>query len=182
MPEYAAFLRAVNVGGRTISMADLRKALESAGYEQVGTVLQSGTAVFSASKARASELEHDLEALILRRFKIDVPVIVRTAAQMKKLVANNPFRAEAKNDPARLVAIVLKSAPPKAKVDALRAAIRGREEIAIDGDVLYAYYPDGQGTSKLGAAVIDRALETVVTARNWNTIGKIVTALQQRSL
>jgi uncharacterized protein (DUF1697 family) len=181
MPAYAAFLRAVNVGGRAIRMADLREEVEAAGFERVGTILQSGTVVFCAPKARPERLEDEFETLLRRRFGVNVPVVVRTEANVTAIVKKNPFARQAKDDPARLVALVLKSAPAKTNVEALRASIRGREQIAAEGDVLYAYYPDGQGESKLTAAVIDRALGTVCTARNWNTISKIAAALEERA-
>jgi uncharacterized protein (DUF1697 family) len=88
-------------------------------------------------------------------------------------VARNPFPAEAERDPAHLTVVFLKDAPKAKAVEALAAAIRGREVIQADGRHLYAYYPDGVGRSKLTHALIESKLGTRGTARNWNTVLKL---------
>src|SRR5205823_5130806 len=101
---------------------------------------------------------------------LEAAVFVRTAAEWAKIVARNPFPAEAKSDPGHLIVMLLKD---EKDVAALQAAIVGREIMRADGRQLYIVYPDGQGTSKLTNAVIERKLGTRGTARNWNTVLKL---------
>ena len=81
--------------------------------------------------------------------------------------------AEAKREPARLLMVVLKSAPTAGAAAALRAAIPGRERIELVGRHLYAFYPDGMGVSKLALPLIEKRIGARGTGRNWNTVLKL---------
>jgi uncharacterized protein (DUF1697 family) len=170
--DYVALLRAVNVGGRWVSMAELRATVESLGYKNVRSLLQSGNLIF-ASPRRGAAIERDLEIAVLRRFGFETPIMVRSAAELDAVVSTNPFKVEAKKDPGHLIVVFLKSKAGAKEEKALRAAIVGRERILLRGKALYAVYPDGVGRSKLTAALIDRHLGTSGTARNWNTVSKL---------
>jgi uncharacterized protein (DUF1697 family) len=174
---YIALLRAVNVAGRSLMMAELRAAAQRLGLRNVTTVLQSGNLVFEASK-RAKVIERELEADLANHFRLQTSVTVWTATELATIVRRNPFAAAAKKDPAHLVVVFLKDGPTAAAEGVLRAAIVGRERIKLDGRVLYAVYPDGIGRSKLTAALIDRSLGTSGTARNWNTVLKLKAATE----
>lgn len=173
-PTRIALLRAVNVGGRTpVAMADLRALLAALGFEDVRTVLQSGNLVFGAAGADPGALEARLERELAARLGVTTDVLVRTAAQWRALVAANPFAAEARRDPGRLVAVVLKAAPRAKAAAALRAAIVGRERVEVRGREAYVVYPDGQGRSKLTLPLIEKHVGCRATARNWNTVLKL---------
>ena len=101
-PSSFALLRAVNVGGRKLPMADLRTLCGGLGWENVRTYIQSGNIVFDA-EGKADSLERELETAIEKEFALDVPVIVRSAAQWDKIVAANPFEEAPQN---------IKSPPP----------------------------------------------------------------------
>ncbi len=156
-------------------MAELREMLEDAGAEKARTLLQSGNAVFE-SKRSAAALEPLLEKAAKERFALETSVFLRTAAEWDELLAANPFPHEAKDDSAHLVAMPLRTAPTKAHVEALRAAIKGRERVEAKGRTAYFVYPDGIGPSKLTIRVIESKLETTGTARNWNTVRKLAEA------
>ena len=170
--NFVALLRAVNVGGRWVSMAELRAAVKSLGYTNVRTLLQSGNVIFSSSR-RGAAIERDLELAVLRRFGFETPIMVRSAAELDAVVSANPFSAEAKRDPGHLIVVFLKSNAGAKEEKALRAAIVGRERVLLRGKTLYVVYPDGVGRSKLTASLIDRHLGTSGTARNWNTVTKL---------
>jgi uncharacterized protein (DUF1697 family) len=169
---YAALLRAVNVGGRLVAMAELRVVASSLGLKDVRTLLQSGNLVFESSNSAAT-VGRELATSIKRRFDLDVPVVVRSETDLKAVVRANPFAAEADDDPGRLVVVFLESRPKASAETALQNAIVGRERVALRDESLYAYYPDGQGRSKLTPAVIERHLGVKGTARNWNTVTKL---------
>ena len=173
MSVHIALLRAVNVAGYgTIAMADLRAFLAALGFRDARTLLQSGNAVFSAG-ARSADVETRLEKEAPKRLGVRTTFFVRSAEEWSDVVARNPFRAEAKRDPSRLVVMVLKDVPAAAAVDALNAGITGPEVVRASGRQLYITYPDGQGRSKLTGALIERKLGTTGTARNWNTVTKL---------
>jgi uncharacterized protein (DUF1697 family) len=173
MTTCLALLRAVNVGGtKPVPMADLRALLADLGVIDVRTLLQSGNAVFRASGA-AGALEARLERELAARLGVSTDVFVRTAAEWERIVEANPFRAEAKADPARFVLVTLKAKAAPKGLAALRAAIVGRERVEVRGREAYAVYPDGQGRSKLTLPLIEKHLGSRATARNWNTVLKL---------
>lgn len=171
---HLAFLRGVNVGGKSILMADLRDMFAKIGYDSARTLLQSGNVVFHVKgRMSAASLEATLERETLKRLKIETRYLVRTALEWDEVIAQNPYPEAAKKDPARLVVMPLRDAPTAAHVAALRKAIVGRETVEVIGRTAYFVYPDGQGDSKLTINVIEKHLATTGTARNWNTAGKM---------
>ena len=153
-----ALLRAVNVGGRSVAMADLRVLLAGLGCANPRTLLQSGNAVFTIKTALNAALETRLEAQAQRRFGIPVTFVLRSAAEWHRIVERNPFPGAAKSDPAHLLLMALKSPPAAAAVKALRDSYQGPESICVDGRDAYLIYPEGVGRSKLTNALIERKL------------------------
>jgi len=177
MATHIALLRAVNVGGRKLLMAELKGLFEFLGFTQVCTILQSGNIVFDGKKTTGPALETLLEAETEKRLKLRTDYLVRTPEEWSAVIDKNPFEREAKDDPSHLLVLPLKSTPAPSALAALQAAIQGRETIRALGRELYAYYPDGIGQSKLTIALIERKLNTRCTGRNWNTVMKIQAAL-----
>ena len=177
MTHVIALLRAVNVGGTgKVPMGELTKVLTKLGFTGVKTLLQSGNVVFACKEKSDAKLEATLEAAVLKAFGVTTDFYVRTAAEWDAIIAKNPFPAHANDDPGRYVVMTFKDAPTAAAVTALRAAIAGTETIEAVGKQLYMYYPDGQGDSKLTAALIAKHLGLKGTARNWNTVLKLQAA------
>jgi len=171
-----ALLRAINLAGlKSVSMADLKALLAKLGFDGARSLLASGNLVFAAGgRAPAgAKLETLLEAEAAKRLKLETDFFVRSAAEVRAMVGRNPFPAEAKRDPGHLVALFLKDAVDQARVEALRAAIVGREQVAGVGRELFAFYPDGIGRSKLTMALIEKKLGVRGTGRNWNTVLKL---------
>jgi uncharacterized protein (DUF1697 family) len=173
MTTHIALLRAVNVGGRKVTMAELRETVSAMkGLGEVRTLLHTGNLVLTA-EAGGADLEQRLEAAIAERFGIEVPVMARTAGQWRALVEANPFPREAADTPGYLVLLALKGEPVAGGAEALDAAIPGREYARVLGDNAYLVYPDGQGQSRLTPVLIERKLGVKGTARNWNTVLKL---------
>jgi uncharacterized protein (DUF1697 family) len=170
--RHVALLRAVNVGGAKVAMSDLKALCEGLGFTEVSTLLNSGNVIFTSSKTGAA-LETLLEKEMAKRFARGTDFLVRSAKEWSALIATNPFPEMARRDPGHLVAMPLKDAPGKAAMAKLEAAIKGRETAKAVGKTLYLTYPDGIGVSKLTITVIEKALGTRGTARNWNTVLKV---------
>jgi uncharacterized protein (DUF1697 family) len=180
--RYAAFLRAVNVGGNALSMAALKAMLADLGFERTKTLLQSGNVVFEASKRADARLETLLQRETEQRLGVRTEYFIRDACELQQIVEANPFEREAIEQPSRLAVVVLRQSPSALGLERLRNSIRGPELVAPGIRHVYITYPAGQADTKLTNAVIERALETRGTARNWNTILKMQAALDGGSL
>ena len=171
MAAHICFLRGVNVGGKgKVPMAELRTVLEHLGFENVKTVLQSGNVVFTA---KGKPQAKTIEAAIEKAFKYRSDVHLLTPAELRTIVKGNPYKEAAEKDPGHMVVFVLQGKPlPTAKAK-LETVATDAEKFTIKPGVVYAHFGDGMGRSKL-AATMDRALGVRGTARNWNTINKVL--------
>ncbi len=163
MPVFVVLLRAVNVGGTgKLPMGDLKRLCEKVGFRNVRTYIASGNVVAERDGSEA-ESKAALEGQLRAYTGKPVGVIVRTAAEMAEVVADNPFPDRSAS---RTVAIFLGHAPPR---DALKH-VKGQanEEAQLGAREIYVHYPDGMGRSKLS---IPAARDG--TARNMNTVAKL---------
>ncbi len=176
MRRLAVLLRAVNVGGRKLAMADLRRLLADGGFAEPQTLLASGNAVVGTDLAPAAA-EAALEAL-LARHGLPTPVLVRDLAQLRAVRSANPWPDMARDDPSHLTVCFLRG-EPRAGVDALERFCLAGERVALGPGCLYAAYPAGIGTSRLLLTAVEKTLGVTGTGRNWNTLGKLEAALAQ---
>jgi uncharacterized protein (DUF1697 family) len=168
-------LRGVNLAGnRRLKMEDLRAVFESAGLANVRTYLQSGNVIFTTEARDLARLAARLERAVERKCGFRSAVILRTIAEMRDAVARNPFTARSGLDPARLLVTFLARDPGEAARDKVRGIRTHPEELHIAGGEFYVYYPSGIGRSRLPVAAIERALATEGTARNWNTVTRLI--------
>jgi uncharacterized protein (DUF1697 family) len=163
VPVFIVLLRAVNVGGTgKLPMADLKRLCEKAGFREARTYIASGNVVAErdGSKAKAkAALEAELGAYAGK----PVGVIVRTAAEMAEVLANNPFHDRSAS---RTVAIFLDRAPAPAAMSQVRG--QANEELRLGAREIYVHYPDGIGRSKLRIPAARNG-----TARNMTTVAKL---------
>ena len=169
MATFVALLRAVNVGGRKVPMADLKALCARLGYADVQTYVASGNLVFTAPGG-AAKVQKELQAGIEARFKLEVPVVVRTADQWAAYLAN-PFE----DGLPKLVHLALsQKAPDPGCAAALQARAAAGEKVKHVGDALWIDFADsGVARSKLTPSAIDKAVGSPTTARNWNTVRKL---------
>jgi uncharacterized protein (DUF1697 family) len=172
MGRMVALLRAVNVGGRKLPMADLRPLCGALGWADVATYIQSGNVVFG-SKRDSRELEQELERAIAEKFGFDVPVVVRTALEWAGYAPANPFPDPARDEPNWLMLLLSKRPPARNAEEAIQARAGGGERVARAGDAIWIHYPEGSGTSKLTPSLIDRAIGSPATSRNYRTVIKL---------
>lgn len=172
MTDAVLLIRALNVGGNRLSMADLRALCEEAGMREPRTHLQTGNVVFQQKKADRRHLPARVEKLIQDRHGFKVDTVVRTVEELRMAVERNPLTGPDRT-PNRLVIMFLAEAPAPVAFRKLRAAYDGPEEMDLRGADLYLYYPDGQGRSKLTNALIERHLGVRGTARNLNTVSAL---------
>ncbi|MGD9739314.1 MAG: DUF1697 domain-containing protein [Bauldia sp.] len=177
-----ALLRGINVGGNVkVAMAELRAMVETLGFTEAKTLLQSGNLILTDLKGRSSaEIEALLERETKQKLGVAPDYMVRTPAEWAAAIAANPFPDMAKDDPSHLLVYFLKGAtgPDEEAVARLNAAIVGPEKVAAIGRELFITYPAGVGTSKLSTNLIEKTLgKHRGTGRNWNTVLKIAALL-----
>jgi uncharacterized protein (DUF1697 family) len=170
MPTYIALLRGVNVGGNILKMDRLRELCAALGARNVRTYVQSGNLVFEASES-ASHWEMKLEKKLDGECRLPVSVMVRTAAEMETVRANNPFLKEKGIDMARLGVVFLQRPPAKHAIAALAALDIRDERFHHARREVYIHCPDGFGNARL--YLLDKILQQRTTTRNWNTINKL---------
>jgi uncharacterized protein (DUF1697 family) len=173
VPTLVALLRGINVGRhKRIKMADLRVLLEAAGYRDVRTLLQSGNVVLESRKG-PDAAARDIERAIAAGTGFDVGVVVRTADELAELVAEDPL-GELRTDGAKHF-VVFCSAPPAAEALApLEARDFAPERWARRERELVLWCPDGVQDSPLMKAAVDARAAHTATARNWNTVTKLL--------
>ena len=174
---HVALIRGINVGGnRRIAMERLRAVHVAAGLREPRTLLQSGNVVFIAGKEKRAALEARIAGALADEMGVAVEVLVRTPAEIRAVLDANPLPKEARADPSHLLVMFLKAPLDKESVHELAALETGLELVRPGREEAYLYYPPpaGIGQSKLNGAVIEKALRTVGTARNWTTLSKIL--------
>lgn len=178
MTHHVALLRGINLGTRRrVRMSELRGLLTDAGYGNVRTHLQSGNVVLE-SEQQPAQLANQLEQQLRESLEITVDVIVRTRDELAAVIAHDPFGALA-DDPKRYQVSFLSAAPEPQVIRDLVAAEIAPERVVVSGREIYAWHPNGIQRSPLAGLLTDRRLRTTATARNWNTIRKLLSVADQ---
>jgi uncharacterized protein (DUF1697 family) len=172
MGRMIALLRGINVGGRSLPMAELRTLCAKLGWQDVATYIQSGNVVFSADGEPAA-LEAALERTIADRFGMEVPTIVRGEAEWRACIEANPFPEVARDTPNWLLLMVGKTAPPEGIAPAMEATGQAGERVRSAGGLLWIHYPEGIGRSKLSWPSKYEGRPFVATTRNYRTAVKL---------
>ncbi len=176
MPRYAALLRAINLGARRkVPMARLRELLEDAGFTDVATHVNSGNVVLTSPDS-AAKVSARIAALLEEEFGFEVPTIVRTRAQLLKVVATDPIPGAAQ-DPKRYQVTFFESRVPASTWSDVDPDAWGDSTYVATATELYTYTPAGIQSDKLLRALGKAHTATPGTARNWTTVGKVLELL-----
>lgn len=173
MATYVAMLRGINVGGRAkVGMAELRQLFADLGHTDVQTYIQSGNVVFATRTAR-ERVAVDLEQRIGADLGVDVTVVLRTAPDLARIVAKNPFVRRGA-DPSTLHVTFLAGGAGSGAAGRLDAPDAGPDELIVAGQDVYLHCPNGYGRTKLNNTFIERRLGARATTRNWRTVTKLL--------
>ena len=173
MPKYAALLRGVMP--TNCKMADLRKALESAGFTDVKTVISSGNAVFSSRKAPEATIARKCEAAMQKVMGRSFMTFVRSIDHLQSLLDRDYFATQTLPANAKRNVTFIAD-PPKTK-PRLPVDLRGARICGLEGDVAYTYYIPGLADPSFMTS-IEKTFGKGVTTRTWETVGRIVKAAQ----
>lgn len=128
------------------------------------------TSSLQGDEVSANQLPTRIEESFAARFGFQSKVILRTAIELERVIAHNPFESQAASTPNLVIALLLVNQPSDAALVDLRQAYSGPEEYQLVERTLYIYYPNGIGRSKLTLPRIEKGLNVVGTGRNWNTV------------
>jgi uncharacterized protein (DUF1697 family) len=171
---FVALLRGINVGGKhTLPMKDLVAIFERAGCGDVRHYIQSGNVVFTAAPDLGKRVPELVASSIERKFAMKVPVLVRTAAEIRAVAETNPLLAEGAS-PESLHVLFLADTPAKKNGAALDPQRSPPDTFVLRGREVYLSCPNGVGRTKLTNSYFDTTLATTSTGRNWRTVLRLV--------
>jgi uncharacterized protein (DUF1697 family) len=175
MPVVICMLRGVNVGAHhRVKMDDLKKLCTSLKLCDPQTYVQSGNIIFTTDERDLDKLRKNLEAAIHKKFGFQTDAILRSTKDLREVVANNPFAKRRGIEPGKLLVTFFSGDPGEEPRKQVRAIKCDPEEIFIEGREAYIYFPNGAGRSKLNWALIPKTLKVQGTARNWNSVTKML--------
>jgi uncharacterized protein (DUF1697 family) len=175
MTECVALIRGINVGrAKRIAMAELRDLVASLGHENVRTLMNSGNVIFTSRRPNKAKLAGAIKDAIAGSFGISASVIVITAAELNKIIEENPLLTVVKDPAKHLVAFAADSGCLEAARALMKQSWRP-DALAVGSTAAYLWCAAGVLDSKLSQAFA-RATKDAVTARNWATVLKLRTA------
>lgn len=176
MKTYITLLRGINVSGqKIIKMADLRQLYQTLSFEQVQSYIQSGNVIFSAPQSNEKDYTQLIKAAIHQHYGFEVSVTLITPSQLEYALSNIPFTdIDYQNDSSKVMLCFLSEDVSTQAIATLKPYLKENEQLAIKGNILYMYCPDGFGRTKLTLAVIERKLQLSGTGRNIKTLNKLL--------
>jgi uncharacterized protein (DUF1697 family) len=178
MKTYIALLKGINVGGhKKVPMADLRELLTKSGFENVQTYIQSGNVILQSSKSDISVIENNIQESIMDHFGFEISVLVKTRSDLKRIFNDSPFSEEKKK---ASYFILLRNTPEDDLVKVASEKVYEGEEYKILKDCIYFFCEKGFGQAKFNANFFERKLKTFVTARNYNTMVKLLSLSEEK--
>jgi uncharacterized protein (DUF1697 family) len=172
MATYIAMLRGVNVGGNKIKMERLRELWSKLGFKNIRTYIQSGNVVFDAADP-PSKWFGAIEKKLAGDARLPVAIIVRTTAELKKVIDANPFLKQPGIDRSKLHVTFLSAAVAKDILKKSGNLASGPDELRVLGKEAYLHCPEGYGNTKLHNTALEKLLSARATTRNWNTVNKL---------
>lgn len=168
---FIALFRGINVGRtRSLPMKDLVRILETLGYEDIRTYIQSGNVVFRSEQQCSGEEAGAISDAVEAQFGFRPDVMILEGPEVADAAARNPFPTD---EGGYLHFFFLESEPAAPDLEALQTVKTASERFRLDGRVFYLHAPDGIGRSRL-AGRVERCLGVRATARNWNTVRKLL--------
>lgn len=173
MPRYVALLRAVNVGGRVVTMETLKGLFEDLGFAKVATFIASGNVIFETPSKAEAALRKKIEAHLRAALGYEVATLLRTDAELAGIATREPFtETEVKAAASLTVGFLEASLGPEAE-RALLALRTPDDEFRLQGRELHWLSRVGQNESKLTNVRIEKAIGGKITFRGLNTVKKL---------
>lgn len=179
MNRYIALLRGINVGGhRKLKMEALRDLFSEMGFEQVRSYIQSGNVVFHHEPRLQDTSAHEIRVSerIKEKFGYEVPVLIRPDSYLDKIVSENPFTEDMRQEGHKLYLTFLSGVPAPEDAEYLEAYKAEGESFMLKGRALYLLIDKTRvpvSRQIANNATIEKVLKVRATNRNWNTVLKL---------
>jgi uncharacterized protein (DUF1697 family) len=176
MNKFIALLRGINVGGnKKVSMDTLKKAMTDAGFANVETLLNSGNVIFETKEVDDLKLTDNLHLLLTKTFGFDIPTLIRSEEQIKKLVQSDPFKHERKTDEVHFYITFLSEKPLKMVTVPYNSTELSFQILeSHDGYVVSVVDRNALRNSTDYMQFMDTHYGKKITTRNWNTVKKLI--------
>ena len=171
MMRYAAFLRALNVGGHIVKMDALRKRFVKLGFTNVETFIASGNVVFETPSRAAAALEKRIASALEKELGYEVATFLRTSVELSEIAAYVPF--EGLDDAPTFVVGFLGAPLASAATKKLMAMQSKADRFHVRGREMWWHSTSSQGESTFSNAVLERTLGVRTTFRNMRTVRKM---------
>jgi uncharacterized protein (DUF1697 family) len=179
VPRFAALLRAINVGGRTVKMTELCGLFEQARLSNVRSVIASGNVLFDSRASDAAALERRIEAALRKGLGYEVKTFVRSGPELDAVVAHDPFDPADPVLESHTVHVIFTRAPIDADRAAKIAALRtGYDDLYVFGREVFWRTRGRSSDSEIKPAAFARAFGDPGTARNVTTVRKLADRLR----
>ncbi len=174
MQQYIAFLRAINVGGRTVKMDFLRKHFEESGFSSVETMIASGNVIFETDSRDTEALERRIERDLQQLLGYAVATFIRTPSELANILANNPFTFDAPDsEESSLYIAFLPAAPGAEAMEGILASRTMGTELLVRDREIFCLFRKKMTESGFSGARLENAIGMPMTMRNINTVRKL---------
>jgi uncharacterized protein (DUF1697 family) len=168
-------------GHNRINMTDLSALYKKLGFKDAETFIQSGNVVFSSPEnLSGTDLTVKIEEAISKKFNFNIPVIIRTPEELRKIISFNPFIDEENFNPEKLAVIFLYEKPSEAQIEKVITVNYPPDRFIITGKEIFIYCPNGFGKSKIYTGFFENKMKVTGTGRNWNTINALLKIAEKK--
>jgi uncharacterized protein (DUF1697 family) len=177
--KYVALLRGINVGGNNIiKMVDLKKCLEEAEYENVVTFIQSGNVIFDSTEKNISTLTTHLEKILSHTFSYQASVMVRSLAQLKKVVAEVPKEWKSSTDLRCYIAFLKDKTTPQTVMKEIELK-KDIDSMKAGESVIYMTTLLSARTQSSFTKLVGKKIYKEMTIRNYTTTLKLLALMEK---
>ncbi|HEX9153113.1 MAG TPA: DUF1697 domain-containing protein [Flavobacterium sp.] len=181
MTTHLALLRGINVSGHNmIKMDALKTTLETVGFQNVQTYIQSGNVFVDTNEENPAKVGFQIKQEIFKVFGHEVPVVVIGSADLEACLKNNPFLKEAAVDHKKLYVAFISTALRSESINDLKISQFKPDEASIDASRIYIKYAVGAGKTRFDQKYIEKKLNVIATIRNWNTVTQLLKMFGER--
>lgn len=174
--QYVALLRGINVGkNKQVKMELLKKTLESNGYKNVKTLLNSGNVIFETDEKNAEKLTTKLEVFLEKTFGFTIPVLIREMSEIKKLVDSDPFKGIKVTPETRLYVTFLSEKPTSTLKIPYESPEKDFKILQVSNtEVCSVMIVSKERNTTDAMSILEKEFGKKVTTRNWNTVCKLL--------
>jgi uncharacterized protein (DUF1697 family) len=168
-------------GHNSIKMTDLADLFSDLGLIRPETFIQSGNVIFSTDKELfVHDIALSIENAIHSKYGYDVPAMIRSLPEMRKIITSNPFISELNFDPAKMAVIFLHDNLAESQIRKVADVDYPPDKFKIIGNEIYTFCPNGFGRTRIYTNFFENKMKVSGTARNWKTITTLLNLAENR--